>query len=440
MCGIWGIFPTDTKGFFLGDETAISEAMILTSLRGAHSTGIAMVGDPLMKPKVAKTIGGAAFLINTDAWAKIMDFTVKKANAVFGHGRYATKGAITTKNAHPFTHEHITLVHNGTINYGLKDEHDKLETEVDSHALCAAIAANGLVPTLDKIWGAFALIVHDSIEGCIYVVRNEDRPLHRMVFSDKHVILSEYEACKYFAARCGVKNANIEVFPKYLIFKYDIKTATWTTDDTLVKEKEKKFAPINQPWNNTGGSKIGGHNTGKWQDGTKGRVKESTFYCDLELLCTKIEPLHGSKQFKYFLNDDAGMEYQALSATHREDVLGELASIKKHVKMVDRTTGLVTRFVKFRELVWAHDPPANESVNLPAVIEDETDDKVYRTYNNYLLSKKQWMDYVKKEDCSICQGPILEAEAENTIITCNKTCICGDCIHKGRHYAFGFGQ
>lgn len=448
MCGIWGVFPNDTKGFFNADSGAIEQAMILTSLRGSHSTGIAMVGEANAKPRVVKTLGGPSFILNSDAWEKIMDFTVKKAKIVFGHGRYATKGAITTKNAHPFTHEHISLVHNGTIHFGLKDQHDELDTEVDSHALCAAIAKKGLVPALSEVFGAYALIVHDAKEGCIYVVRNEDRPLHRVLMYDKHIILSEYEACKYLAARMNVPHAKVEVFPKHVIFKYDIATAKWSSDETLRELMEKKLAPITQaPWGSSTGtqhSKSGGSNTGKWGAGNKATgITESAIYCDLELLCTKIEPVKDTKQFRYYLYDDGGLEYQALSATNREDRVGTIARSQKHLKMLDRMSGVITRFVKFRELQWADDVkalPAPEDTEESTEPVSEEAQLVYKTYNNYLLSKENWLKYVAKEDCAICGGPILEGECENTILTPSKTLICGDCIHKGRHYKFGFGQ
>lgn len=441
MCGIWGVFPTDTKGFFQADAGAIEQAMILTSLRGSHSTGVAMVPEATAKPRVVKTLGGPAFLLNTEAWEKIMDFTVKKAKVIFGHGRYATKGAITAKNAHPFTHEHISLVHNGTIHFGLKDQHDELETEVDSHALCAAIAKKGLVPALSEVYGAYALIVHDAKEGCIYVVRNEERPLHRVVFYDKHIILSEADACRYLATRLGTAQAKVEIFPKNVIFRYDIDTAVWTTDETLKELLEKKYAPTTTSWqDNNKYSQSGGQS--KWSNGNKASgITESTFYCDIELLCTKIEPVPESKQFRYYLYDDGGLEYQALSSQNQASRVGELATAKKHIKMFDRATQEVTRFVKFRELVWSDDVKAlaanEEKVEEP---EPEPEQLVYKTYNNYMLTKKAWSEYVKKGDCCICGGPILESEAENTILTPSKTLICGDCIHKGRHYKFGFGQ
>lgn len=430
MCGIWGIFPTDDKGLYVQDTQLMENVMILTSMRGAHSTGVALVGDPKTKPKVAKTIGGPAFLTNTDAWEKITEFALKKARLVFGHGRYATKGAINTKNAHPFVHDHITLVHNGTINYGLADQHKTLETEVDSHALCAAIAEKGLVPALEGIYGAYALIVHDAKEGCVYIVRNEDRPLHRIVTHDKHVLLSEYEACKYMAYKMGLTNPVIEVFPKHLIFKYDIATATWTTDDTLVKLMEKKYQPTSYtPWKSYAGS--GGHS--KWEKPAK--QHEATVYSSIDLMLTRIEAIEGTKQYKYFLYDDAGLEYVALSAHNYPERVGEIAKIQKHVKMENRVTGEITRFVRFRELDWQLTPEPEEKKE-----PENPKPEAVQTYNNYILKYDQWLSYLKKEDCAVCGGPIHEHEAENTILTPSKTLICGDCIHQGKHYAFGYGQ
>lgn len=435
MCGIWGIFPTDTKGFYPIDMGVFESSMILTSLRGSHSTGIAMVSEAKAKPRVVKTIGGPAFLLNTDAWDKVEEFALKKAKLAFGHGRYATKGAITVKNAHPFTHEHITLVHNGTIHAGLKDQHTALETEVDSHALCAAIAQKGLIPALGSVYGAYALIVHDAKEGAIYVVRNDERPLHRLVMSDKHIILSEYDACKYLASKLNLTNPKIEVFPKHLIFKYDIASAEWSADDSFKVEQEKKYTPTTYtPWTGTTHSKSGG--SPKWGKEAS-PTRESAFYCALDLLCTKIEPIPNSKQYKYFLYDDAGFEYEAISAHRRDEYLGEIAKIDKHMKITNRGTGEVTRFVKFREIVWSKEIPGLTQVETEKELEEKGP---VQTYNKYLLTREQWQSYIAKEDCAICSGPILEDEAEDTILTPSRTLICGDCIKQGKHYAIGYGQ
>ena len=439
MCGIWGLFPNDNKGFYNADTTVMENSMILTSIRGAHSTGLAMVGDAKAKPRTWKTVGGPAFLLNSDAWDKIATFAVQKAKVMFGHGRYATKGAINAKNAHPFTHEHITLVHNGTIHFGLKEVHDEHEIEVDSHALCASIAQKGLVPALESIYGAYALIVHDAKEGCVYIVRNDERPLHRLVLTDKHILLSEYEACKYLAAKMGVTNPKIEVYPKHVIFKYDIPTATWSTDDSLLKLMEKKYSPTTTttPWTGattTTYSKGGGRGT----SGSKlTGIHETTFYCNLDLLCTKIEPVETTKQYRYFMYDDAGLEYHALSAHHYKERIGEIARILKHTKIVDRSSGEVTRFVKFRDIDWN----SSKSTELTVVkMDPEPNPEIVQTYNNYLLKWDQWRAYINKEDCAVCGGPILEKEAENTIVTQSKTLICGDCIAQGKHYMYGYGQ
>lgn len=438
MCGIWGVFPTDTKGFYQIDMPLFEGAMTMTAMRGSHSTGVALVGEAKGKPRVVKTVGGPAFLINTDAWEKITEFALKKAKVAFGHGRYATKGAITTKNAHPFTHDHITLVHNGTIHMGLKEEHDALETEVDSHALCAAIAQKGIVEALSTIYGAYALIVHDSKEGCIYVVRNEERPLHRIVMHDKHIILSEWEACKYLAYKLNVPNAKIEIYPKHLIFKYDIGKADWTTDSTLKEKMEKKYAPtITTPWTGSTPSKSGGNT--KWGESQGNR--ESTYYCVIDLLCTKIEPIEGTKQFKYYLHDDNGFEYHALSAYNHSEYEGEIARCDRHLKMTDHATGEVERFVKFRDLKWIKAKSEIGNPPLPPEqIETKEDKKPVVTYNNYLLTREAWQSYVAKEDCACCGASIMENEAENTILTQSKTLICGDCITQGKHYSLGYGQ
>lgn len=433
MCGIWGIFPDDTKGFFESDMEGFERAMILTSVRGSHSTGIALVANAKERPKIVKTLGGPAFLLNTDAWTKIAEFAVKKAKIAFGHGRYATKGEITEKNAHPFVHEHITLVHNGTIHFGLTEHAKEVDTDVDSHALCVAIAKKGLIPALEDVSGAYALIVHDAKEGCIYVVRNEDRPLHRVKVFGKTYIMSAYDATKYLAGLQGNTNAQVEYFPKHLIFKYDIAKADWTSDDTLVKAMEKKSLYHQTPWAGTTHYSIGGKShTGKARSG----ISESTYYCPLELLCTKFEEVPNSKQWRYIFSDDAGIEYSALSSSKQPERVGNLCKIDKHTKITDRSTGEIVRFVKFRELKW--DEETQEDKTQKAI--DEVNSETVTTFNRHILSKRRWLELIARNDCAICDGPIMSGEAENTIKMHTEGLICGECIRQGKHFAYGFGQ
>ena len=138
-------------------------------LRGEHSTGLFGLFRPYNKAPFFKVnkecLEGVDFVrsplfVNTVGHVSQLAGGVKStewAKAMFGHNRYATMGAVNAVNAHPFTHGHITLAHNGTLrNQSLLPDSEKFE--VDSENICYSIDKIGVAETIKRLHGAFALI------------------------------------------------------------------------------------------------------------------------------------------------------------------------------------------------------------------------------------------------------------------------------------------
>lgn len=182
MCGIVGFA---SNGYLNGGinkgkyGTIMSELLWVDSLRGIDSTGVVMV------PKEAgieiemykKALCGSDFvqlrqyrsLIVQDGW-----------NAIIGHNRAATKGSVTSINAHPFHHMgpegDIYLVHNGTVyNKHVLPLGDSFAT--DSETICNAIASIGLTKTIEKINGSYSLVWYNNKTLTLNFLRNEERPM-----------------------------------------------------------------------------------------------------------------------------------------------------------------------------------------------------------------------------------------------------------------------
>ena len=183
MCGIVGMITTDNKSV-IDKRKFMRQALIIDTLRGDDSTGIFYKnreneGDAGWYKAV---VDGYQF-VETDDYEKIAQ---KMGDYWFmvGHNRAATVGAVDVKGAHPFQESGVTLVHNGTLRgtYDLPKSQHQLGVGVDSHALCHNIAlvepdAVG-EEVISKINGAFTLIWHDSRDGSLNIVRNDERPLH----------------------------------------------------------------------------------------------------------------------------------------------------------------------------------------------------------------------------------------------------------------------
>lgn len=168
MCGITGVAGRIGKR----EETIFQELLVVDSLRGVDSTGIAVVSSQ-WEVKIAKQVGNPYDLFDTKSYDKALQGLNR---VLIGHNRFGTVGVSSRANAHPFQFKHITGVHNGTLKnkYSFINGH---EFAVDSQALYNHIAEAGLKSAIITAEGAWALVWWDSNEKTINFLRNSERPL-----------------------------------------------------------------------------------------------------------------------------------------------------------------------------------------------------------------------------------------------------------------------
>lgn len=177
MCGLVGIAGNTIHR----DMKIFRDMLLLDQLRGMDSTGVATVAGPINSPVVVeKELDGPDNIWNMGS-SKIFDYkgVSRVVNKVMmGHNRAATVGKITRDNAHPFTFEHITGMHNGSLDYWPDlDRNGKEKYDVDSKAIFATIANRGIDATWKDFIGAASLVWWDTKDETINFARNGERPM-----------------------------------------------------------------------------------------------------------------------------------------------------------------------------------------------------------------------------------------------------------------------
>lgn len=195
ICGIVGLRTAEKYGFYALERDIIKGMLVVNSLRGAHSTGLAGVDsrDNIDRDKVSivKAVQSPYYLFDWPRTDEFFSRMLSDFDTIIGHGRYATRGAINADNAHPFEENHITLVHNGGITnfYQLRDSNLDKTVEVDSHLVARLIERDGWEKTLPRLRGAYALVWYDSRDGSMHMARNKERPMVVGKMKKKETIL-----------------------------------------------------------------------------------------------------------------------------------------------------------------------------------------------------------------------------------------------------------
>ena len=181
MCGLVGI----AGKLVFQDEFTMKRMLLADYFRGPDSTGMAAIrtdGSAI----ISKVASNPIDLFGMASFTKALNGNASRA--FIGHNRLATKGGISTVNAHPYHIEHIVGAHNGTLDKeSIKALEDKLGESyaVDSMLLFACIAKFGIKKTIELCYegksqqeGAWALVWFDQKEGTLNFLRNKWRPLY----------------------------------------------------------------------------------------------------------------------------------------------------------------------------------------------------------------------------------------------------------------------
>lgn len=247
MCGLAGVFYKNPKKRL--SKKVIEDLVYVTQLRGLHSAGLIFSYIQQEKDKEPQQMIGHkkkagipwSFVQQDDTVTKQINRQDNKVLAF--HCRAATKGKVNDENSHPFRHENIVLMHNGTMrnDYSLSNKY----FDVDSEAICYYLSKEKNTPQsfVDAADGAYALVWMDYNGGTLNFLRNDDRPLYFAENDDLIIWASESAFIEFVASRHSIKlNAAVE-FPIFTHRVIDVSTNT-VTDNQLI-HPPKKVATFN---------------------------------------------------------------------------------------------------------------------------------------------------------------------------------------------------
>lgn len=172
MCGLLGWAGKDPKDF---NRFKFNILGIANESRGTHSCGVSTDGE-LYKGVGTDNKRYTDFIINS--YYK----SPKEVPVVIGHTRYATGGAHTKENAHPFRFDNDGLfmigAHNGVIKNipELCDKYNIKEgNRIDSEVLLDIIAQDN-IEVLEEYEGAAALLMYSSKHpNTLWVFKGESK-------------------------------------------------------------------------------------------------------------------------------------------------------------------------------------------------------------------------------------------------------------------------
>lgn len=233
------------------------DLLYLDVLRGEDSTGVAAISNAYndkTEIELFKSLGGATDLFyEHNLWKKGRALTTKPVDVFVGHNRFATQGAVTSDNAHPFEFENVVGAHNGTVNkWSMRDFQGYKEFDIDSKIIYSHLSHT---QNIEDVWkdadGALALSWWDKAHKQLNLIRNDQRPLFFCYSKDNKQVFwaSEFWMLHVALSRQGVERLDILACKPNVLYTFA------TTDAKEVFHTETLVPPFvekaRQNWQNT---------------------------------------------------------------------------------------------------------------------------------------------------------------------------------------------
>ena len=211
MCGILGV--VNAHGGNVRDLVKyMQDGCVVGTLRGSDSTGMFQV-ETDGKSYLYKTPYSGECFASTKLGSRML-IRCDSPGASILHHRAATRGNVSTANAHPFEHydenNRIIGVHNGTLSQSY-NSYEGEKFEVDSDYLFYRIFKDGPVKTFQDVAGSYACVWFDEKSKTINLISNGERTIHIGFIRNKNAMLiaSEHAMMYWLASRNSIELEDI---------------------------------------------------------------------------------------------------------------------------------------------------------------------------------------------------------------------------------------
>lgn len=415
-------------------EKVFKNLLQLDTIRGPHSTGVAMVrtnGDNKTVKKLGTPWEGLFDSKDFEEYLKVCSF-----NVLLGHNRWATKGKINAKNAHPFDFDTLVGAHNGTLR-SVRDLDNHEKFEVDSENIYHHMERNGVADTIKLLDGAFALTWYNKEESTINFIRNNERPLYYCLTEDRKAIIwaSEDWMIEVACGMAGQKFGEIFSLPIGVHFTFDIPLGSPYQYKPLEKCRTRKLE-LRQNFQKAvvaSTTSTATNNVFKSSESSVGKSVPAAGFMEYQRFVGKSCDFHvdrvatnnyNQKYLQCWACDNDLVSIRCYAGEGSElwmKMINSANFFRAHVKSFSTSEkGYLTIDLRTVEEL------AEKEEEEPTEQADDTPPEMYVVYGGEVVSRVVYEQRTEK-CCSWCSSPVDETDANDLVWLDKHTFVCGSC-------------